>query len=62
MTLDDMVQWRNQAHYDLSPHRRFSSSAHAHTAIQRSADTIALLDAIEADPARLAQAIAALKP
>src|SRR5260370_5867962 len=58
--LDELVRRRNQAHYDLGPLPAFASPAAALHLIKRSADAIALLDAIEASPARLQQAIASL--
>jgi hypothetical protein len=61
-TLDRLVQLRNQASYDLSALWQFSDSAEAQQAIQNSADGLVLLDPIEADPARLAAAKAAIGP
>ncbi len=60
--LDKLVQLRNQASYDLSPLPHFASPARVQRAVQESEDALALLDAIEADPARLAAAIASLPP
>jgi hypothetical protein len=63
--LDKLVQLRNQASYDLSSAlslQLFASSAKALAAIQASSNAIALLDAIEADPARRAAAIASFPP
>jgi hypothetical protein len=65
---DDLEQlgWlRNKASYDLSflaAQKSFSSAAKAADAIQRAADALALLDAIEADPARRAAAVASFPP
>ncbi len=60
--LDDLVQLRNTAHYDLLPHPAFRTRLAALDVIRRSTDAITMLDAIEADPGRLARAIASLKP
>ncbi len=51
---------RNKAHYDIRPSFNFTSVKHAERTIKRSEDALALLDAIEADPIRLRQAIASL--
>ncbi len=59
--LDDLIRLRNQADYTLSPIREFQSDTAARDAIQRTADSIDLLDAIEAGPARLAAAVAAIR-
>src|SRR5947209_8691515 len=60
-TLDPLVRQRNKASYDLqSP--AFSSTVVAQSAIQDATAGIALLDQIEADPARRAAAIAAVRP
>ncbi len=61
-SLDDLGLLRNRASYRLSPSKEFASGAAAQQAIQEAADHIAILDAIEADPARLAAAIASLPP
>jgi hypothetical protein len=61
-TLDALVQRRNKASYDLASLPEFASSALARLSIQEAADALALLDAIEADPARRAAAIASLPP
>jgi hypothetical protein len=60
--LDSLSQLRNQASYDLSHLHQFLSPTDSQDAIVTARDTIALLDAIEADPARRAAAIAALPP
>jgi hypothetical protein len=60
--LDDLVQLRNHASYDMSPRREFRSPVPAQNAIQDSTAALALLDAIDADPVRRAAAIAALPP
>jgi hypothetical protein len=61
-TLDTLAQVRNRASYHLSPSTDFSSGARAHLAIQEVEDGLLILDAIEADPARKAAAIASLPP
>ena len=53
---------RNHAKYNLRPGAEFATSKKAHLSIKDSADTIALLDAVEADPARRAAAAASLPP
>jgi hypothetical protein len=61
-TLDDLIVLRNSASYDLRVLARFASPQDAKDAIQKVDDALVLLDAIEADPARRAAAIAALPP
>lgn len=60
--LDWLVRMRNRASYDLSPAAAFASAAEAKKALQEATDALALLDAIEADPVRLAAARAAIHP
>jgi hypothetical protein len=60
--LDDLLDLRTHASYDLSVQARFSTATDAQKAIQTSADGISLLDAIDADPNRRAAAIASLPP
>ena len=60
--LDDLVHLRNKAHYNLKPLAEFAAAAPALAAIQRARDALALLDGIEADPARRAAAIAGIQP
>ena len=60
--LDDSVQLRNRASYNLSPLPEFASPIRVQRAVQEAESALALLDAIEADPARLAAAIASLPP
>jgi len=61
-TLDKLVQDCNQASYNLRPFPAFSSPASALDKIQKATNSLVLLDAIEADPARRATAIASLPP
>ena len=60
--VDSLSRLRNAASYDLSHLRQFTSAITSQAAIDTARDTIALLDAIEADPARRAAAIASLPP
>lgn len=59
--LDHLVRLRALADYDLSAVRAFTSDTAANDAIQKAADALALLDAIEADPVRQAAASAAIR-
>jgi hypothetical protein len=60
--LEFLANLRTRASYDLKPSPAFASDAKARKAVQDAADALALLDAIEADPARRAAAIASLPP
>lgn len=60
-SLDHLRRLRTLADYDLSVVRAFTSTTAANDAIQKAGDSLALLDAIEADPARQAAAIAAIR-
>lgn len=60
--LDFLVRERNQASYDLAAAPKYAADRHAIDVIDRAVRAIERLDAIEADPARLAAAIAALPP
>ena len=60
-TFQNLSSKRNQADYDLAPHRYFANSTDAINAVKEAKDGIALLDAIEGDAARLAQAIADIR-
>ena len=60
--LERLTPLRNHASYNLNPGIEFSSAAKAQGAIQQSTGALALLDSIEADPARRAAAIASLPP
>jgi hypothetical protein len=60
-TLDQLSQLRSRADYNLSALREFATDGEAQLAIQKSADALALLDAIDADPARRTAAVAAIR-
>jgi hypothetical protein len=60
--LDILVRQRNTASYDLNPVPAFASPAMARALAQQAAVALALLDAIDADPAHRAAAIASLPP
>jgi hypothetical protein len=60
--LEILARRRNAASYDLHALTLFSSANAARDDITMVADTLALLDAIDADPSRRAAAIAAIKP
>jgi hypothetical protein len=53
--LDHLVQFRNKADYDLQSNW-FDTDARARAAVTRAETTLALLDAVAADPARSAAA------
>jgi hypothetical protein len=53
---------RNFASYDLNPRMEITNDKAAQETIQDAADALALVDAIDADPARRAAAIAFLPP
>jgi hypothetical protein len=57
--VDKLARLRNQADYNLAPLQVFASPGRVQQAIQEVSDALALLDAIEADPARQTAAIAA---
>ncbi|HTU16953.1 MAG TPA: hypothetical protein VMG10_02725 [Gemmataceae bacterium] len=61
-TLDHWCQWRNEASYNLGALPAFATNRLAQDAIQEISTALALLDAIDADPARRAAAIAAFPP
>lgn len=52
---------RNKADYDLSSNSPFLSASESRISVQRARTVITLLDAIEADPAHRAQAIADIR-
>jgi hypothetical protein len=60
--LDWLIQLRNRASYNLNPAAVFASATEAQRSIRKATDALALLDTIEADPARLAAARAAIRP
>jgi hypothetical protein len=60
--LDRLSQLRNRASYDLNPSPAFASATEAQRALQEATDALAVLDAIEADPAHLAAARAGIRP
>jgi hypothetical protein len=62
MALDRLSRRRNWASYDLQPHATFGNESFARRSIQDAADALSLLVAIDADPARRAAAIAAVRP
>ena len=60
--LDGLVQRRHRASYHRNPSPMLASAGEAHLAIQKAASAVALRDALEADPVRLAAARAAIRP
>jgi hypothetical protein len=60
--LEDLGRERNQANYDLSDDLLFAVPAFAQTNVQAAANALVLLDAIDADPTRRANAIASIRP
>jgi hypothetical protein len=60
--LEDLLEARNWASYDLAARPEFASDANALAWARRARVALASLDAIEADPARLAAAVASLPP
>jgi len=61
-SIDTLVRYRNLGSYDLRPLPAFASTKPAQALIQEATDALALLDALETDPARRAAAIASLPP
>ena len=62
LTLEDWGQHRNQASYNLAPLPKFTTNKLAQRSLTKIAAALALLDALEADPARRAAAIASFPP
>lgn len=60
--LDFLVKLRNEADYDLATPGRFERADKVAKALTKSRDAIALLDAIEFDPARCAGVVASIRP
>ena len=60
--LDKLGQFRNLGSYHLNPSPEFSSDKKARGTIQRAADALSLLDAIDSYSVRRAAAIAAIHP
>lgn len=60
--LDDLSRDRNAANYDSTALSIFASPALAQTNTDKAADALALLDAIDADPARRTAAAASIRP
>jgi hypothetical protein len=58
--LEDLGQFRSKADYDLKA-PEFRTDSHAVAALQRAADALALLDAVLADRARVAAAVADIR-
>jgi hypothetical protein len=62
LALEKLGPARNRASYDLRALLEFALDVEAWKLLGRALNALALLDAIEADPARLAAAIASLPP
>jgi hypothetical protein len=60
--LEKLAENRNRASYDLRDLPMFATAQVAQRGVQKAGDAIALLDAIDADPARRAAAIASIRP
>jgi hypothetical protein len=61
-TLEHLSKRRNLASYDLRDLPVFAKAIQAEDDVKAAADAIALLDAIDADPARRAAAVASIRP
>jgi hypothetical protein len=59
--LDELSRLRNAADYELSSPGQFATDSRAQAAIRRAATAITTLDTIDADAARRAVAIAAIR-
>jgi hypothetical protein len=62
LALEELVRDRNAASYDLRTLAEFASPSVPTQRVQQAENALAVLDAIEADPARRAAAIATLPP
>jgi hypothetical protein len=62
LKLERLGEDRNLANYDLRALPLVASAAEATRDVQRAIDGLALLDAIDADPARRAAAVASIQP
>jgi hypothetical protein len=62
LTLEALGRLRNVAEYQLSPSGPFGSAKSATQAVADAEGAIALLDALEADPARRASAAGSIPP
>jgi hypothetical protein len=60
--LEELGKRRNLASYELRDLPLFATAAAAQNDVKVAADAIALLDAIDADPAHRAAAIASIRP
>jgi hypothetical protein len=60
--LEKLGRHRNAASYDLRALPLFATATDAQNDVQMATDALALLDAIDADPARRAAAIASIRP
>jgi hypothetical protein len=60
--LEVLSKHRTYASYDMVPRTVFLSDADTSSLLRQAADALVLLDAIDADPARRAAAIASLPP
>jgi hypothetical protein len=60
--LEHLGEDRNRANYDLRALPIFAKATNARNNVQMAIDALALLDAIDADPARRAAAVGAIRP
>lgn len=59
--MEDLCQLRNYADYEIPYSRSFANDQKARLAVQDATDALSLLDAIEAEPTRRAEAVAAVQ-